>query len=241
MGRALPVDQLPGFRRRLRVASGPGWVRSALEDDYHCMRVSVRHDGRIATAVHGELLRAPWTTCPGAAQQLRETFEGVALADFAARGDKAANCTHLHDLALLAAAHAFDPQPLVYDLYVADPVDGLRRAEIRRDGERVLGWSDRAMQLVEPAELAGTNLMNLRDWIATLAAPQREAARLLQWASIIANGRQIPLERQSDATRMPSNCYSFQPERKAVARRVGRIHDFSREAAQPLAGVPVAD
>jgi len=241
MGCALPIERQPGFRRRLRVATGPDWVRSALEDDYHCMRVTVRHDGRLATAVHGEMLRAPWTTCPGAPAQLRETFEGVALSDFAARGDKTANCTHLHDLALLAAAHAFDAQPLVYDIYVADPVDGLRCAEIRRDGARVLGWSDRAMQLVEPAELAGTNLMGLRDWIATLAAPQREAARLLQWASIIANGRQIPLERQSDATRMPSNCYTFQSDRKAVARRVGRIHDFSRETVQPLAGVPVAD
>ncbi|MFP5306390.1 MAG: DUF2889 domain-containing protein, partial [Gammaproteobacteria bacterium] len=99
-------------------------VRSEVEDDYHCMRVTVRHDGMAATAVEGEVLRAPWTTCPGAAEQLRQTFSGVALRDFAARGEKQANCTHLHDLATLAAAHALDSAPLVYDILVSDPVDG---------------------------------------------------------------------------------------------------------------------
>src|SRR3546814_16346000 len=84
----VPVANLPGFWRRFRVTPGAGWVRSEVEDDYHCMRVTLHHDGMIATRIEPELLRAPWTTCPGASAQLVETFTGVALADFPARGDR---------------------------------------------------------------------------------------------------------------------------------------------------------
>lgn len=237
---SLPPDLLPGFRRRFAVASGPGWVCSAVEDDYHCMRVTLRHDGKRITAVEGEMLRAPWTTCPGASAQLQQTFSGVTLDEVAARGEKQANCTHLHDLALLAAAHAADAQALTYDVFVSDPVDGQRHAEIHRNGEPVLGWTEASFRIVEPAELAGVALDKMRPWIDSLEPQQQEAARLLRWGNMLANGRQIPLEKQSDASRMPSNCYTFQPERKAVAHRIGLIRDFSKEAAQPLDGIAVA-
>ena len=119
-------------------------------------------------------------------------------------------------------------------MLVADAVDGQRRAEVRRDGVTVLGWTESAFRIVEPAELAGMTLDKLRPWIESLTPGLQEAARLLRWANMIANGRQIPIEKQSDATRMPSNCYSFQPERKVIARRVGAIRDFSNGTAQPL-------
>ena len=58
---------------------------------------------------------------------------------------------------------------------------------------------------------------------------------LMGWGAMIAHGRIIPLERQSDATRMPAgNCYTFQPDRRTAARRIGEIRDFSRGSAQPL-------
>lgn len=231
---AVALESLPGFRRRFRVTPEPGRVRCEVEDDFHCMRVALHHDGKRVSAVDPDLMRAPWTTCPGAPAQLKQTFTGVALAEFAARGDKTANCTHLYDIALLAAAHAGDMQALVYDLLVSDAVDGRRRAEVRRDGVRLLGWTETAFRIDEPAELAGITLDKLRPWIDTLTPDMQEAARLLRWANMLANGRQIPIEKQSDATRMPPNCYTFQPERKTVARRVGAIRDFSSGAAQPL-------
>ncbi|MES0874303.1 hypothetical protein [Sinimarinibacterium thermocellulolyticum] len=226
------VDRLPGFRRRLLVERGADWVRSALEDDFHCMAVTLRHDQGLVTAVEPLMRRAPWTTCPGAVERLRLTFTGAALSDFAGRGDKRSNCTHLYDLALLAAAHAFDTAPPVYDILVSDPIDGRRTAELRRDGVRLLGWIDREHRIVEPAELAGRRLDELQAWIDGLDPVRQEAARLLRWGAIIAHGRSIPMERQSDARRMPPNCYSFQPERAHVARRVGEVRDFSRGGAQ---------
>src|SRR3546814_13976934 len=109
----------------------------------------------------------------------------------------------------------------------------LRRAELRRDGRTVLAWTETAFRIVAPAELAGMTLDKLRPWIEAQDAPTQEAARLLRWANMIANGRLIPIEKQSDAKRMPSTCYSFQPERKTIAKRVGVIRDFRKEQKQP--------
>jgi hypothetical protein len=211
-------------------------VSGELEDDYHRMSVTLIHDGRKVSRLEVEMERVPWTTCPGAAEQLQRTFTGVALADFAVRGEKRENCTHLHDLAIWAAAHAFDGAALVYDILVSDPMDGRRRVELRRDGAAVLGWSDAGNRIVEPAELAGVALDKLRPWIESLPAEQREAARILQWGAIIAKGRSRSLENQSDASALGvGRCYTFQAQRIAVAKRIGDIRDFSQGTTPLLA------
>jgi hypothetical protein len=216
------------------VTPAAGRVSSEVEDDYHCMGVTIHHDGRIATRIESVMQRIPWTTCPGAVAQLEQTFTGVPLDGFAVRGQKKANCTHLHDLAVLAAAHAADSGPLVYDLLVSDPVDGRRRAQLRRNGTWVLGWTVADGRILEPAELAGVAFDNMRSWVDSLDPQGQEAARLLRWGTILAHGRTISWERQSDSSRLPiGNCYTFQPERAAVAKRVGIIRDFS-QGPQPL-------
>src|SRR5690349_7684522 len=110
------LDELPGYRRRFRITPSPNRVVSELEDDYHRMSVTIFHDGKQAISIEPVMHRAPWTTCPGAPAVLKQTFTGVALNEFAARGEKRSNCTHLHDLAVLAAAHALATAPLVYDI-----------------------------------------------------------------------------------------------------------------------------
>jgi len=234
MPSTIPLDQLPGFRRRFRVTPAEGRVQAEVEDDFHCMSVIVHHDGTTANAIEPEMRRAPWTTCPGAVEKLKQTFAGVALKDFAIRGEKKINCTHLYDLAMLAAEHAFDAAPTVYDILVSDPIDGERRAELRQDGNLLLSWSVANFTLLAPAEVAGLALFNMRTWIETLDPIKRRAAKLLQWGNMIANGRAIPLEQQSDATKMPPNCYTFQPERAVIATRVGVIRDFSGDGVEPL-------
>jgi hypothetical protein len=229
-----PIDTLPGFRRRFIVTPAPGRVSAEVEDDYHCMGVTIHHDSGVATKVESVMQRIPWTTCPGAVAQLEQTFKGVPLEGFVARGQKKANCTHLHDLALLAAAHASDSAPLVYDLLVSDPIDGRRRAELRRNGTWVLGWTVADGRIVAPEELAGVAFDNMRSWVDSLDPQRQEAARLLRWGTILAHGRTISWERQSDSSRLPiGNCYTFQPERAVIAKRVGAIRDFS-QGPQPL-------
>jgi hypothetical protein len=228
------LDTLPGFRRRFRVTPARDRVRAEVEDDYHHMVVVVHHQSGIATAIEPTMVRAPWTTCPGAIEQLRRTFTQIPLSAFAARGERPTNCTHLHDLAMLAAAHADDAAQLVYDVLVSDPVEGRRYAELRRNGVADLRWSLDGFQIAEPAELAGMTLDKLGKWMDGLEPAGREAARILRWGAIIAHGRAIPIERQSDASRFPANCHTFQPENAVRARRVGEIRDFSAGPEQPL-------
>lgn len=231
---ATPIDTLPGFRRRFIITPAANRVSSEVEDDYHCMGVTLHHDGQVVTKVESAMQRAPWTTCPGAIAMLEQTFTGVLLNGFAARGQKKANCTHLHDLAVLAATHALDGGSLVYDILVSDPIDGQRQAELRRNGMRLLGWTQAGDRIIAPEELAGIAFDGMRPWIKSLDSEHQEAARLLHWGTTLAHGRTIAWERQSDSSRLPlGNCYTFQPERSAAARRIGVVRDFS-QGPQPL-------
>jgi hypothetical protein len=226
---------MPGaFHRHVVITPAEGAVSAWVEDDYHHMGVTLRHDGETVTAVESEMVRVPWTTCPGAPAQLVATFTGAALAGAAARGEKTLNCTHLHDMAVIAADHAGDTAPIRYEMTVTDAVDGVRIAAATRDGVLVLRFVERNHLIEEPVEAAGRNLFQLGEWIASLDAPGREAARLLRWAAIIAHGRARPMDQQSDATQMPSTCFTFQEERKIVAERVGEVIDFSGSIRQPL-------
>ena len=228
------IDTLPGFRRRFIITPAANRVSSEVEDDYHCMGVTLHHDGQVVTKVESAMQRAPWTTCPGANAMLEKTFTGVPLDGFIKRGQKKANCTHLHDLAIFAASHAFDKDPLVYDLLVCDPVDGQRQAEIRRNGTRLLGWTQAGDRMVAPVELAGVAFDGMRAWLESLDPEAQEAARMLRWGTILAHGRTIAWDRQSDSSRLPlGNCYTFQPERAAAAQRIGIVRDFS-QGPQPL-------
>lgn len=224
----------PAFHRHVLITPGETAVSAWVEDDYHHMGVTLHHDGATIVSVEAEMLRAPWSTCPGAVAQLEATFIGVALDGAAARGEKVLNCTHLHDMAVIAAAHARDTVPTRYAIVVSDAVDGIRVAEIARDGVPVLRLVEQAGVIVEPDDAAGKTLFQLGGWIASLDTAMREAARLVRWAAIIAHGRAIPLEHQSDATRMPATCFTFQEGRKQRASRVGRIVDFSAGDALPL-------
>ena len=223
-----------GFHRRFRMTPRADSVTAAVEDDFHCMAVTLAHDGVAITAVDAVMDRWPWSTCPGATAELATTFTGTALAEVAKRGLKLVNCTHLYDLAIFAAAHATDAGPTLYDVFVGDTVEGRKRCEICKGAAMVLEWTMADDVLVTPELLAGTHLMQMRDWIATLDPATREAARILQWAALIAHGRDIPLADQSDATRMPPNCFTFQPERAQRAKRIGEILDFSRNERAPL-------
>ena len=223
----------PAYHRRVVITPAQNASSAWVEDDYHHMGVVLRHDGHTITGVDPFMIRVPWTTCPGAVQQLQATFTGVALSDAVRRGEKSINCTHLHDMALLAAAHADDTLPTRYQLIVTDAVDGVRIAEVERDGAPVLWIVERDKLVEEPVAAAGNTLFQLGDWIATLDREGQEAARLLRWGAIVAHGRARPIEEQSDARLMPPSCYTFQDGRKEVAFRVGEIVDFSAKDGQP--------
>ncbi len=227
------MQMVPAFYRHVRITPGERAVSAWVEDDFHHMGVTLHHDGASIRQVDSEIVRAPWSTCPGAMEQLAATFTDAALDEAATLGVKTLNCTHLYDMAVIAAAHFCDTAPTLFAISVSDAVDGSREAKISRDDVPLLRFVERDGCLVEPDTVVGKTLFQLGNWIAALDEAGREAARLLRWAAIIAHGRSIPLERQSDATRMPPNCFTFQEGRKERAIRIGRIVDFS-DGLQPL-------
>jgi len=232
----LEANSLPGFRRRIEVLPSQGAVLAMVEDDIHCMAVVLRHDGETVLKVEPVTERMPWDTCPHAAEVLVRTFEGQRLEDVTAKRNKKQNCTHLHDLAVLAAAHALDSGRIVYEIAVSDPDHGMRLLEIRRNGDLLHRWVEENGTLTTPEAIAGKTLFTLRDWISGLDGDQQESARILQWASLIAHGRTMPVEEQSKAADLPPNCYTFQPERAAHAQRIGDRFDFSDGTRVPLGG-----
>lgn len=240
------AEALPGYRRVIEVEARAGCVTAMLEDDFHCMAVTLRHDGGRVTAVEPFADRMPWSTCPGAVAKLKETFEGTPLEDVTARKEKKSNCTHLHDMAVLAAAHAGDVAgegagtgnvKLRFEIVASDPREGVRLLECRRNGRSMHFWVERDGVLTEPPAIEGLTLFSLRDWIAGLGGDEQECARLLQWASIVAHGRTIAPENQRTASELPANCYTFQTERARHAQRSGVSFDFSEGSRVPLDGL----
>ena len=229
------LDSLPGFRRQIRLTPGQGVVSAAVMDNFHEMLVRITHDGAVITGFEAETRRAPFTLCPGAEAVARRSFVGLPLARALVPAEKSNNCTHLYDLAVLAAVHALDDAPLVYDVLVSDAGDdGLVLAEIRRDGVAVWQWALRDQVVVVPE--AGP-LRSLRHWIATLTPEQAETARMLQWCCLMAAARQAKTVTEASTYHMALSCYAFGGEAADQPRVPTKASvDFSARGEMPVAG-----
>ncbi|BFM07763.1 hypothetical protein [Halioxenophilus aromaticivorans] len=230
----MDVKALPGFRRRIDITPAELSVTAELEDDFHRMAVTIHHDGKQITDVLPVQTRAPWTTCDGALNVVKKTFIGRALNDCQRVGGKKKNCTHLFDLTQWAAAHAQDNSATRYDVAVSDPHLGISYAQIEKNALMEYQWQLRGFEVVAPKELAGMPLHQMRSWVESQSDEKIEAARILQWGAMIAHGRLRPMDEQSDASKMPPNCYTFQPDNALLAERVGEIKDFSVNGIEPL-------
>lgn len=223
-------ETVPGYRRRIVIEPSPGSVTAELEDDYHRMIVTLRHDGETITGVESEMKRGPWTTCEGARAALVDTFAGKRLDDPSFKRTKSLNCTHLYDLATFCAAHAGGSERITYEIFTTDPVDGLVVTRLRRNGDMLLEWTLVEGKFVTPEAVAGKGLTGINDWLATLDPQTEEAARVLRWASMVAGGRAIsmPAGMVGSDIGMIGSCHTFQPGRADEARRKpGADVDFS--------------
>ncbi|MDG0980405.1 MAG: DUF2889 domain-containing protein [Halieaceae bacterium] len=229
------ISEFEGYRRSIRIDSDGGARSFAeLEDDIHAFAVALEHDGSAIQTVEVDIRRAPWTTCPGAEHALKRELTGMLLADVRYFKDRQQQCTHLFDLASWAAAHAAARERVEYDVLVSDPIDSVRHAEIWRNGELVLEWDEMKFTLQSPPAIAGRNIFEINDWMKGLSPELQEAARILRWGNVVANGRMKSLAEQSDATKMPPNCYTFQPKQAEFAKRIGEIRDFSFGTEMPF-------
>src|SRR6185369_6996219 len=122
---------IPGVRRSQLIVPGLGVVEAAVEDDFHHFRVALHHGGGVVCKIDaGAVERWPWTTCPAAADHLAQRLTGARLDALAAVDRPQAHCTHMHELALLAASHAEDAAPVLYSSFIADASGGTQDAEV---------------------------------------------------------------------------------------------------------------
>ncbi len=227
----LPDPEIaPGYRRRIVIEPSPGAVTAELEDDYHRMVVTLRHDGEVITGVASKMKRSPWTTCEGAMAALDETFLGKRLDDPSVKRMKSLNCTHLYDLATFCAGHAGESARVTYEIFTSDPVDGRFVTRLYRDGEHMFDWTLDTGRFVTPEAVAGKGLTGIGEWLDSLPPREQEAARILRWASMVAGGRGIsmPTGMVGADIGMIGSCHTFQPGTAQEARRKpGASVDFS--------------
>ena len=245
------------YRRAIVLDAEPGRVRGELADDFHHFAVEIRHDGRTVTAVDGEPVRVPWTTCPGALAPLR-MLEGAPLAtpllDLARRSPAREQCTHWHVVACLAVTHAerFAQGGWAsrrYDFAMPDRAERRTGPTLERDAEPVLAWTLRGMEIVAAGDeaLVGTAVGDraFRDVLGARAeandAEWVEAAWVMQRSAFTGLGRQHDFEAMETAVEfgalVAGTCHTYAAERMHEGRRNrGTVREFGDPAARPLPG-----
>lgn len=227
-----------GLRRSQLIEPGPGRVRAEVEDDYHRFLVELAHDGERITGVSTDSKRFPWTTCPSAGDHLVARLTGAALREVEGREQPLSHCTHMLDLAILAAAHAGDAEPTLYTMFVGDPDGKPRPAILRRDGAEILRWTVDGTVLIEPGMMAGRDLRMLKHWIGEIDPTLREPTRVLRRGVFIARGRGYDYSQLTTAAAVnaPVACYTFSPEHGADAWHLDdSMRDFDGLENRPLA------
>jgi Protein of unknown function (DUF2889) len=246
------------YRRRIRlVASAPDTVEAGIEDDFHHFRLTLHHDSSRVRGIETAAYRIPWTTCgdAGAALQL---LEGMPLERSCLAVGRWSNprqqCTHMFDLAGLAAAHAYrsvievtSDRNRQYDATVPYGFNGGERRDVHvwRDRTSIFSWTIEGDRCVSPSPFSDVPFTGgFFRWADTsLPSDDAEAAIVLRRACTIGMGRGMDQDQWSTAADVSAGpagvCYSQQPERRSVALRVrGNIRDFDANPDALLSNDP---
>lgn len=234
------------YRRRIEVVPGEGRVDAAMEDFVHHFEVTLGHDGERVTAASAEGVRVPWATCPSDAAGVA-AMVGTSLVDAPLAqhwvADRRDQCVHTVDLAALAAAHALDDAPLVYEVRIDLATFTDRRARLWRDGELLLDWQVEAEQVVGAGHFAGMGLdrASLSAWLHERVDPaDREPVVVLRRACSISRGRLMDLDVLDVAADArfdaPDSCSTY---RVGVAERSVRVRGTARHTELDPFGTPI--
>jgi hypothetical protein len=227
----------PGLWRRIVLQPGPSYIGGALEDDMHRFHLRIDHAGGRIVAVAARALRHPWSACPGATEFIATELTGELLEDVARR-DPYQHCTHLFDLAVLAAAHADDGDPTCFDMRVADRVEQRTTATLAENGIEQLRWR------LDGTKIAGTDrdLRQLSQWKRELPPHEAEWAMLLRRAVFVSGARQYRAPSLEQTAALNEGrmgvCFNYQlPQAEHSTRTPNWHRDFSESGREPLEGL----
>lgn len=236
------------FRRRILIENhsqdGQYWIQVDLEDIQHAMHLRLYYRNGIITDILGDILRAPFDTCAGATQPIRQligTSLDATTKQLRETSHPRGNCTHFYDMTMLALAHY--PRPSAsrrYDVTVPNSLTEPAWASIECNGELVHRWRIAIGEhfggtLVEPQALRGRPVFRgFFEWISQeLSAEEQEAALMLQKGYLVSPSRNHNHDFSTGrAARVDTGnigaCYSYSSPQVETAIRVeGSIRDFS--------------
>ncbi|CAH0993051.1 hypothetical protein SIN8267_03190 [Sinobacterium norvegicum] len=228
------------YRRRIRLQGEVGRVVAELEDVAHGFRVIVAHDGRRVTNITATVLRAPFDTCIGAVEPIKQLV-GLAIDNtaqqIAKQSDIPANCTHIYDLTTLAIVHCQRGLvERVWDFSAPDERDDQPQwITAQLNGEPVLSWKVLQWTVTEPAALNGNTLYRgFSVWAGSrYQGDQAEAAFALQKAYFVSQSRRYDMSSiagrpASQDTTMKGVCHTYSPAVIDSATRLGdTLRDFT--------------
>ena len=229
------------FRRRIRLSAIAGNgpqpdIFGELEDTQHGFRTRIEHNGEQVTAIHGDPVRYPTSTCPGALEPLQELVGvrlGTSAEDINKNGNPFANCTHLYDLSILAIVHARALSSgalneVLYDVTVTDETDDGSDACVYRNGELVHRWLTRHFAVLEPQALQGNTLFKgFSAWAkGAFEGDALEAAHVLQKGYFVAQSQRFDTSKLAgtpldDAPSRRNVCHSYSDGIVETAVRLG--------------------
>lgn len=242
------------FRRRIRLErtgdAASGSVHGALEDCNHGFQSTVLYREGHITEIRPQFMRIPFTTCDGAWRPLQQLV-GVDVRStpqaLLAAAPPLSNCTHLHDLTLLAIAHTQRGETVVqYDVEVTDAKDGVSDLRVWRTGNDrnkalIHHWQSRNYVLSAPEALKDKPLfMGFSRWAnIAFAGIENEAAFVLQKGNLVSIGRMLDVDGMAGSRAIDENtstsCFTYSPTNASIATRHGNtVRDFTHSEEELL-------
>ena len=159
-----------------------------------------------------------------------------------ARRDPYQHCTHLFDLAVLTAAHVTDSAQTIFDMHVADRVEGRTTATLAENGSERLCWHLDCTAIVGAGSHAGRDLRQLSKWKHDLPPLEAEWAVVLRRAVFVSGARQyVPPPGNETAFENRERmgvCFNYQlPQARDSTRTPDWHRDFSMSGDRPLEGL----
>jgi hypothetical protein len=234
------------FRRRIRLTKTATSVVAELEDCSHAMRLTLHHHNGVISGIEGEVLRAPVNTCAEAPTRLQE-FVGHALNGsndvWIKQIDPSQQCTHLHDIALMAISHAQGDDPVrQLDIAITDEANSVMNAEILLNGAAIHRWQVKNREIIAPEKLKGKPLFKgFIPWVREeLSSEEQVCALAMQRGLLVSNARRWDMPsvygKPADTFGPGKNiCYSYSETRIHSAwRSVDSVRDFTDTPEQLL-------
>ncbi|CAA0115915.1 Uncharacterised protein [BD1-7 clade bacterium] len=240
------------YHRAIRLVPGQDpqkghFVDGAMEDCNHGFTVRLYHDTQQVTALEAQPKRVPFTTCPKAAEPLKQLIGmplNASTQALISQLNPSAQCTHWMDLALLTLAHAgrATEKAREYTIDVPDE-DTHTDACVYCDGQLIHCWQLKDWTIMQPQALAGSTLYKgFARWAneTFVDSDQREAAFVLQKGYFVSRARRFDLQKMAGEeanthTIMVGACFTYsKPQIDNAQRTSGTTRDFTSQSDKLL-------